>query len=98
MTSRQAASHFFTDADRAISREAPDIRKLVEIGNQHEYGFASRQPFTTTDAHSHPAGEPYSPSLGKNKAEPVRRLSVNLPQLERGDSSLNARTNRTIYT
>jgi hypothetical protein len=36
MTSRQAASHFFTDADRAISREAPDIRKLVEIGNQHD--------------------------------------------------------------
>jgi hypothetical protein len=35
MTSREAASHFFTDPDRAISREAPDIRKLVEIDNQH---------------------------------------------------------------
>jgi hypothetical protein len=31
MTSREAASHFFADVNRAIAREAPDIRKVVEI-------------------------------------------------------------------
>jgi hypothetical protein len=36
MASREAASHFFTDVARAISREAPDICKLVEIANQHD--------------------------------------------------------------
>jgi quercetin dioxygenase-like cupin family protein len=35
MTSREAASHFFADVDRAISPEAPDVRRLVEIANQH---------------------------------------------------------------
>jgi hypothetical protein len=35
MTSREEGSHFFTDADRAISPEASDIQKLVEIANQH---------------------------------------------------------------
>jgi quercetin dioxygenase-like cupin family protein len=36
MTSREAASLFFTDVHRAISHEAPDILKLVEIANQHQ--------------------------------------------------------------
>ena len=35
MTSREAASLFFTDVDRAISPEQPDIPKLVEVANQH---------------------------------------------------------------
>jgi hypothetical protein len=35
MNSREAISHFFTEVDRAISPEAPDIRKLVEIANRH---------------------------------------------------------------
>ena len=41
MTSREAASHFFTDVHRAISPEAPDIPKLVEIANQHQVTFAA---------------------------------------------------------
>jgi quercetin dioxygenase-like cupin family protein len=36
MTSREAASHFFTDVHRAISPEHPDILKLVEVANQHQ--------------------------------------------------------------
>jgi quercetin dioxygenase-like cupin family protein len=35
MTSREAASHFFTDVDRAISPEQPDIPKLVEVASQY---------------------------------------------------------------
>jgi hypothetical protein len=35
MTSREAASHFFTDVDRAISPEQPDIPKSVEVANKH---------------------------------------------------------------
>lgn len=34
ITSREAASLFFTDVDRAISPEAPDIPKLVQVANQ----------------------------------------------------------------
>ena len=41
MTSREATSHFFTDVHRAISPEAPDIPKLVEIANQHRVTFAA---------------------------------------------------------
>ena len=41
MTSREAASHFFTDVDRAISPEAPDIPKFVEIAKQHQLTFAA---------------------------------------------------------
>src|SRR6266851_3602712 len=41
MTSREAASHFFTDVHRAISPETPDIPKLVEIANQHQVTFAA---------------------------------------------------------
>jgi hypothetical protein len=41
MTSREAASHFFTDVHRAISAEAPDIPKRVEIANQHQVTFAA---------------------------------------------------------
>jgi hypothetical protein len=40
MISREAASHFFTDVDRAISREAPDIQNFVEIVNQHHLTVA----------------------------------------------------------
>lgn len=41
MTSREAALHFFTDVHRAISPEAPDIPKLVEIANQHQVTLAA---------------------------------------------------------
>ncbi len=41
MTSREADSHFFTDVHRAISPEAPDIMKLVEVANKHQVTFAS---------------------------------------------------------
>ena len=41
MTSREAASLFFTDVDRAISPEAPDIPKLVEVANQHQLMVAA---------------------------------------------------------
>lgn len=35
MTSREAASRMFTDFDREISPQAPDLGKLVELGRQH---------------------------------------------------------------
>jgi hypothetical protein len=38
MTSREAASHFFTDLDRAISPEAPDIHKCR---NRHPAPFGA---------------------------------------------------------
>ena len=41
ITSREAASLFFTDVHRAISPEAPDIPKFVEIANQHQLTFAA---------------------------------------------------------
>ena len=41
MTSREAASHFFTDVDRAISPEQPDIPKLVEVARQHQLTVAA---------------------------------------------------------
>jgi hypothetical protein len=41
MTSREAASHFFTDVDRAISPESPDIPKLAEIANHHGISLVS---------------------------------------------------------
>jgi quercetin dioxygenase-like cupin family protein len=41
MTSREVASHFFTDVHRAISPETPDIPKLAEIANQHQVTFAA---------------------------------------------------------
>jgi quercetin dioxygenase-like cupin family protein len=41
MTSREAASHFFTDLDRAISPEAPDVRKFLEIAKQHQLTVAA---------------------------------------------------------
>jgi quercetin dioxygenase-like cupin family protein len=41
ITSREAASLFFTDVDRAISPEAPDIPKLVEVANQHQLMVAA---------------------------------------------------------
>jgi hypothetical protein len=33
--------NFFTDVDRAISPEAPDIPKFVEIANQHQLTVAA---------------------------------------------------------
>ena len=36
MTSREAASHLFTDVDRAISPEQPGIPRLVEVANHHQ--------------------------------------------------------------
>src|SRR5262245_66363230 len=41
MTSREAASLFFTDVHRAISPEAADIPKFVEIANQHQLTVAA---------------------------------------------------------
>jgi len=41
MTSREAASHIFTDVDRAISPEQPDIPKLVEVANHHQLTVAA---------------------------------------------------------
>ena len=35
MTSREGASHMFTDFDREISPTAPDIAKLVELGTPY---------------------------------------------------------------
>ena len=35
MTSREGASHMFTDLDREISPEKPDLGKLVEVGRRH---------------------------------------------------------------
>jgi hypothetical protein len=41
MTSREAASHFFTDVHRAISPEAPDLQKFLEIAKRHQLTFAA---------------------------------------------------------
>jgi hypothetical protein len=35
MTSREGASRMFTDFDREISPEKPDLGKLAEIGGRH---------------------------------------------------------------
>ena len=43
MTSREAASHFFTDVHRAISPEAPDFQRFVEIAKKHQVMFAAPQ-------------------------------------------------------
>lgn len=42
MTSREGASHMFTDFDREISPEAPDVGKLIELGRP--YGLAVALP------------------------------------------------------
>jgi hypothetical protein len=36
ITSGEAASLFFTDVDRAISPEAPDVPKFLEIAKRHQ--------------------------------------------------------------
>jgi hypothetical protein len=41
ITSQEAASLFFTDVDRVISPEKPDIPKLVEVANQHQLTVAA---------------------------------------------------------
>jgi hypothetical protein len=41
MTSREAGSHFFIDVNCAISPGAPDIRKFIEVANQHQVTFAA---------------------------------------------------------
>jgi len=35
MTSSEGASHLFTDIDREISRDRPDLGKLAEVGERH---------------------------------------------------------------
>jgi len=35
MTSREGASRLFTDLDREISPEQPDLEKLTEVGRRH---------------------------------------------------------------
>ena len=35
MTSREGASHMFTDFDREISPQSPDLQKLIELGARH---------------------------------------------------------------
>lgn len=35
MTSREGASHMFTDFDREIAPASPDLARLVELGAQH---------------------------------------------------------------
>jgi len=35
MTSREGASHMFTDFDREISPTDPDLGKLIEVGSRH---------------------------------------------------------------
>lgn len=35
MTSREGASHMFTDLDRQVSSENPDLAKLIEVGRSH---------------------------------------------------------------
>jgi quercetin dioxygenase-like cupin family protein len=35
VTSREGASHMFTDFDREIAPEQPDVNKLVEVGARH---------------------------------------------------------------
>lgn len=42
MTSREGASHMFTDFDREVSPENPDVAKLVELGRP--YGLAVALP------------------------------------------------------
>ncbi len=42
MTSREGASHFFTDVDREISPKTPDVGKLTELG--HHYGLTVAAP------------------------------------------------------
>ena len=42
MTSREAASRMFTDMDREISPDNPDLGKLLEIGKRH--GLAVSEP------------------------------------------------------
>lgn len=41
MTSREAASHFFTDVHRTISPEAPDLPKLIQVANKHGLTMAA---------------------------------------------------------
>ncbi|HEY2358144.1 MAG TPA: cupin domain-containing protein [Phenylobacterium sp.] len=42
MTSREGASHMFTDFDREVSPENPDLAKLIELGGR--YGLTVPQP------------------------------------------------------
>ena len=42
MTSREGASHMFTDFDREVSPENPDVGKLIELGLP--YGLAVTLP------------------------------------------------------
>ena len=42
MTSREGASHMFTDFDREVSPENPDVGKLIELGRP--YGLAVALP------------------------------------------------------
>src|SRR5579862_1887270 len=42
MTSREGASHMFTDFDREVSPENPDLAKLIELGRP--YGLAIPLP------------------------------------------------------
>jgi quercetin dioxygenase-like cupin family protein len=42
MTSREGASHMFTDFDREVSPESPDVGKLIELGRP--YGLAVALP------------------------------------------------------
>jgi quercetin dioxygenase-like cupin family protein len=42
MSSREGASHMFTDFDREISPEKPDLGKLIELGRP--YGLAVAVP------------------------------------------------------
>ncbi|MGH6909907.1 MAG: cupin domain-containing protein [Phenylobacterium sp.] len=42
MTSREGASHMFTDFDREVSPENPDVGKLIELGRP--YGLAVTLP------------------------------------------------------
>jgi quercetin dioxygenase-like cupin family protein len=42
MTSREGASHMFTDFDREVSPENPDVAKLIELGRP--YGLAVALP------------------------------------------------------
>src|SRR5512139_149296 len=40
MTSREAASRMFTDMDREIAPDNPDLGKLLEIGKRHGLGVS----------------------------------------------------------
>jgi hypothetical protein len=63
MTSREAASHFFTDVDRAISPETPNILKLVEVANQMVLvWFCPSSTLRHKRRAQPPAGKPYSPT------------------------------------